>query len=177
MSVAMLYSAIHNEPVPSHALGYAQQSGWQTSIDLCEPLTRHFDQIISQLAHPISVLLGNQAEMQAVAAFRASAAPICITKQGAAGALISRNGQTTHYPAFAVDAIDTTACGDTFASGVYSPSATALPLPMPYSPDAAGAITAGRRGAADIVPTHTEVRALLTQHQQPIPRWLLTMVQ
>jgi len=43
--------------------------------------------------------------------------------------------------------------------------------------NAAGAITASRRGAADIVPTHTEVCALLQHHQQPIPLWLATMVQ
>ena len=39
------------------------------------------------------------------------------------------------------------------------------------------AITASRRGAADIVPTHHEVCRLLHQHQQPIPPWLATMVQ
>lgn len=161
-----------------HALCYAQQHGWQTSIDLCEPLTHHFDQIISQLPQPLSVLLGNQAEMLAVAAYHASAAPICITKQGAAGALVSSAGQITHYPAFVVDAIDTTACGDTFASVCVLALSHDAPLAdAVLVANAAGAITASRRGAADIVPTHTEVCALLTQHLQPIPPWLATMVQ
>jgi ribokinase len=161
-----------------HALRYAQQHGWQTSIDLCEPLTHYFDTIISQLPHPLSVLLGNQAEMQAVAAYHASAAPICITKQGAAGAIVSSAGQLTHYPAFGVDAIDTTACGDTFASVCVLALSHGAPLAdAVVVANAAGAITASRRGAADIVPTHTEVSALLTQHQQPIPPWLATMVQ
>jgi len=161
-----------------HALRSAQQHGWQTSIDLCEPLTNHFAPIINQLAHPLTVLLGNQAEMEAVAAFHTSAAPICITKLGAAGALVAHDGQPTPYPAFVVDAIDTTACGDTFASICVLALSRGAPLADAVEvANAAAAITASRRGAADIVPTHAEVCALLTQHQQPIPPWLLAMVQ
>jgi ribokinase len=160
------------------ALNYAQHHGWQTSIDLCEPLTHHFDTIINQLTQPLSVLLGNQAEMQAVASSHSRAAPICITKQGANGALVAVHGQTTHYPAFVVDAIDTTACGDTFASVCVLGLTQGAPLAdAVLVANAAGAITASRRGAADIVPTHLEVCRLLQQHQHAIPPWLATMVQ
>lgn len=161
-----------------HALKHAQRHGWQTSIDLCAPLTDYFDAIINQLAHPLSVLLGNQVEMQRTTACHARAALVCITKQGAMGASVAVTNQVTHYPGFVVDAIDTTACGDTFASVCVWALTHGAPLADAVCvANAAGAITASRRGAADIVPTHHEVCALLHHHHQPIPPWLATMVQ
>lgn len=173
--------ALLSDPQKSNAiqaLNNAQKLGWQTSIDLCAPLTPYFGQIINQLTQPLSVLLGNQAEMQAVAAYHDTAAPICITKKGAMGATIATPRAISHHPAFVVDAIDTTACGDTFASVCVLALTQGAPLAdAVLVANAAGAITASRRGAADIVPTYHEVCALLRLQQQAIPAWLMKMVQ
>ncbi|MCE2853527.1 MAG: carbohydrate kinase family protein [Chloroflexaceae bacterium] len=156
------------------ALRHAQQQGWHTVIDVCEPLTPQFDGIMAQLPHALTLLCGNDAEMQVLAKFPvASYAQYCITKRGAAGATAVSASQTWHAPGFVVDAIDTTACGDTFvAVCCYALARGATLADALTVANAAGALTARRRGAADIVPTRAEVCALLHQHAIALPDWL-----
>lgn len=156
------------------ALQYAQTHGWHTVIDVCEPLTPHMSDIMAQLPSPLTLLCGNEAEMRAMAPLPlAHYATCCITKLGARGARAQTAHNTYDAPGFVVDAIDTTACGDTFVAACSlalshgSSLADALCVA-----NAAGALTASRRGAADIVPTRTEVVEFLRQHAIVPPLWL-----
>lgn len=160
-----------------HALQFAQQHGWQTVIDMCEPLTDHLANIMSALPQPLTLLCGNEAEMQALAALPlASYAHICITKRGAAGASAVSASDTWHAPAFVVEACDTTGCGDTFVAVCSLALAHGATVPQALLvANAAGALTASRRGAADILPTHADVCALLQQHAHALPTWLVQL--
>jgi ribokinase len=157
-------------------LQMAHARGWQTSIDLCEALAPQLDQLqafVGQLA----VLLGNNDEMRI--AQQHARKPIhqyaqtVITKRGAAGCeAIDLHGVHTSA-GFVVDAIDTTACGDTFASICVWGLMQGYPLAeVLIVANAAGAITASRRGAADITPTCDEVSTLIAQQRMYVPAWL-----
>lgn len=159
------------------ALREAQLRGWHTSIDLCEALATQLDGLANDYPQPLSVLLGNHAEMQV--AQRHAHHPLShyadtvITKRGAAGCVARTNTQQLEDAGFVVDAIDTTACGDTFAS------ICVWVLMQQYAltdallvANAAGAITASRRGAADITPTRAEVVAMIAQQRRHVPDWL-----
>jgi ribokinase len=156
-----------------HALRAAQAAGWQTSLDLCDPLAPLVVPLLRQLHGPLGILMGNEREVAAVTESLEPYADVVVTKRGARGALAQVAGVYTEHPGYVVDAIDTTACGDTFG-GVfcvaYSHGASlsdALRIA-----NAAGALTASRRGAADIEPTRAEIIAFLRLRQHDIPDWL-----
>lgn len=158
------------------ALQMAHARGWQTSIDLCEALAPQLDQLYPQIGQ-LSVLSGNRDEMR-VAQHHAHHpiemyAQTVITKRGAQGCVAIAQGQTYESAGFVVTAIDTTACGDTFAS------VCVWVLMQKHSladallvANAAGALTASRRGAADITPTRDEVIGLIRQQRTHVPDWL-----
>ncbi len=89
--------------------------------------------------------------------------PELLVTLGARGAeLRLAGGEVLHQPAFAVDPVDTTGAGDTFA-GYFAaardqgaPHAAALRLAA-----AAAALKVTRAGAADAIPTRAEVDAFL----------------
>lgn len=161
------------------ALHEAQRRGWHTSVDLCEAFASQLDELRTHLRHPLHVLLGNRDEMrivhQHVTHPMHEYAHTIITKLGAAGCTAVTASDTYTSAGFTVDTIDTTACGDTFASVCVwvlmhrHPLAEALLVA-----NAAGALTASRRGAADITPTRTEVIALMSQQHGQAPAWLST---
>lgn len=158
------------------ALQMAHARGWQTSIDLCEALAPQLDQLYPLIGQ-LTVLLGNSNEMHV--ALQQSKhtidtyAQTTITKQGAHGCTAQAQGVTSKSAGFVIDAIDTTACGDTFASICVwvlmqkHPLADALLVA-----NAAGAITASRRGAADITPTRHEIISLMRQQHRHVPDWI-----
>lgn len=160
------------------ALRLAQERGWRTSVDLCEGLAAHLDELRDVLLHPLTVLLGNHHEMhtahQQMRHAITTYAQTVITKHGAQGCVADDGTHTLTSPGFAVDAIDTTGCGDTFASICVwilmhdRPLTDALVIA-----NAAGAITASRRGAADITPRHDEVLALMRAQHAVIPSWFI----
>lgn len=157
------------------ALKLAHARGWQTSIDLCEALAPQLDLIYATIGQ-LTVLLGNSDEM-GVAQHHAKQsmqtyAHTVITKRGAQGC--EAMTYTQHYMSagFVVDAIDTTACGDTFASVCVWMLMLNYPLDDALMvANAAGAITASRRGAADITPTRAEVIALIQQQRSQGVDW------
>ncbi|MFZ9858400.1 MAG: carbohydrate kinase family protein [Roseiflexaceae bacterium] len=158
------------------ALQMAQADGWQTSIDLCEALAPHLD-VLYEAIGQLTVLTGNNDEMR-VAQQHAqhpmnTYAQTVITKRGAQGceAMTLTNHITS--TGFVVDAIDTTACGDTFASVcVWTLMQNHELADALVVANAAGAITASRRGAADITPTRAEVITLIQQQRAQVPDWL-----
>jgi ribokinase len=155
------------------ALRRAQAAGWSTSLDLCDPLAPTVIAVLSQLSAPLSILMGNEREVAASRGALDQYADILVTKRGARGATARRGDELVEHHGFAVDAIDTTACGDTFG-GVFcvARSRGATLCEALAIANVAGAITASRRGAADIEPTRAEIIAFLADHNHDIPHWL-----
>ena len=158
------------------ALQYAQQHGWHTVVDVCDPLAPHVDTVMAQLSQPLTLLCGNHAEMRAMAAFPLERyAHTRITKLGAGGAHAAYDTHQLHAAGFAVDAVDTTGCGDTFVAVCSWALSLGAPLHDALQvANAAGAITASRRGAADIIPGYTDVFTFLQERAIPIPSWFLS---
>jgi len=86
-----------------------------------------------------------------------------LVKLGASGCVIVASDSSEHIPAFAVDAVDTTAAGDAFAGGL----AVALTEGKSVRDavifaSAAGALSATRLGAQSSLPARTEVDEFLS---------------
>jgi ribokinase len=81
---------------------------------------------------------------------------------GRRGALFVAEGQEAHVPAFAVEAVDTTAAGDAFVAGFAVAVASGRPLPEAVRfAAAAGALATTKMGAQPSLPTGKEVSRLL----------------
>ena len=155
------------------ALRNAQAAGWQTSLDLCDPLAPLVMPLLRQLDAPLSILMGNEREVAATSGALHPYADIIVTKRGARGASAEQGGQIVEHGGFVVDAIDTTACGDTFGGVLCVARRWGASLTDALCiANVAGAITASRRGAADIEPTKAEIIAFLSQRNHHIPHWL-----
>ncbi|RLT30402.1 MAG: carbohydrate kinase family protein [Chloroflexi bacterium] len=156
-----------------NALRRAHAAGWQTSLDLCDPLAPLLIPILAQIDAPLTVLMGNEREVAAVPQALGSFAQMIVTKRGARGATVSIGAERFAHPGYVVDAIDTTACGDTFGgvfcSALFHGASVVDALAVA---NAAGALTASRRGAADIEPTRREICRFLIDQQHNLPLWL-----
>ncbi len=108
-------------------LSYAKEHGVVTSVDLLAPgELGTFDQIEAALPHIDYLLpnddqvLGFTGEDDVLAGAKklldAGAGLVAVTR-GADGALLVTKEQTQTVPAFAVDVMDTTGCGDAFSAG------------------------------------------------------------
>jgi ribokinase len=83
---------------------------------------------------------------------------------GAQGALLVRQGEVRHFPAFPVTPIDTTAAGDAF-NGVFASAlleGRGLDEAIVRA-NAAGALCVTKRGAQEALPTRKEIEALLAR--------------
>jgi ribokinase len=81
---------------------------------------------------------------------------------GAEGTLVYSDGEFSHVPAFAVDAIDTTAAGDAFAGAlaVYWVESDDLKYAVRFA-NASGAIAASRKGAQASMGDRDEIESML----------------
>ena len=88
---------------------------------------------------------------------------------GEQGALLSNGISVTHFPAFPVEAVDTTGAGDAFngALAVDLASGTSAEEAVPFA-NAAGALAATRRGAQESFPDRSRIEALLSGLTRPI---------
>jgi sugar/nucleoside kinase (ribokinase family) len=146
----------------------AKQTGVFVSVDLCLPLVRAAPAEVRAIVARADVVFSNEQESEAAeaAGIALGAASTLVEKLGDRGARVRLPGRTVSVPAFAVEARDTTACGDAFVAGFLlatlrggSPERAAL------IGSAAGALTATRPGAASALPSHDEVRALLFEQR------------
>ena len=158
------------------ALQQAQQQGWRTSIDVCDPLAPQIEAILAQLPRPLDCLLGNQQEM-AVAQphlHQDTRPQLIVTKRGAAGAHIAQHdGSHREFPGFVIDTQDTTACGDAFASTfVWSLAHGAESADACLLANVVGALTASQRGGATSIPDTGAVHAFYAQHGLSLPPWV-----
>jgi sugar/nucleoside kinase (ribokinase family) len=144
----------------------AARRGVPVSLDLCLPLLRADANLVTDLSPRLAVLFANEHESAAFAGAPARARPplVRVEKLGAAGARASGAAGTVQAPAFAVEATDTTACGDAFVAGFLLATARRAPLEVAVRlGNALGALTATRPGAADALPSREEARAFLRE--------------
>lgn len=100
---------------------------------------------------------------------------LCLVTLGSGGTYFNNGRAEGHVPAFQVDALDTTGCGDAFVGGlVYGLLGTSLELPALEEPtlrrlvryaNAVGALTATGMGAMAPLPNRAKVEAFLRQQE------------
>ncbi len=95
-------------------------------------------------------------------ALRARGPRAVVLKLGASGAFLDDGAGGRHFPGLKVDAVDTTAAGDTFggALAVALAEGRGLPDAIVFA-NAAAALSVTRPGAQSSIPTRPEVDALL----------------
>ncbi len=95
-------------------------------------------------------------------ALRARGPRAVILKLGENGAFLDDGTGGRHFPGLKVEAVDTTAAGDTFNGALAVALAEGRPLPeaIPFA-SAAGALAVTRLGAQSSIPSRSEVDALL----------------
>ncbi|MFJ1735589.1 carbohydrate kinase family protein [Streptomyces sp. NPDC088254] len=113
--------------VAARILSFAREHGTVTSVDLLAPgVLGSFEQIEAALPHIDHLLpnedqvLGFSGEQDLTAGVRklldAGVGVVAVTR-GGEGALVARGEGAETVPAFAVDVVDTTGCGDAFSAG------------------------------------------------------------
>lgn len=91
--------------------------------------------------------------------------PEVVLKLGSRGALWSRGGGAKHFPAFAVNPVDTTAAGDAFTGSLAVSLAAGVAMETALvRANAAGALACLKMGAQPSMPTAAEVDAFLASH-------------
>jgi ribokinase len=102
-------------------------------------------------------LLGGAAHLLAL-----GATAVVVTK-GSEGAALHSMAGVVMFPAFQVDAVDTTAAGDSFCGALCARLALGDPLELALCfAAAAGALTTTRVGAVPSLPTLSEIQGLIT---------------
>ncbi|MGH6610796.1 MAG: ribokinase [Burkholderiaceae bacterium] len=126
----------------------------------------------SELLGLLDVLVLNQSELAAVSAQQGSIAeclaridvPAVVVTLGEQGCVARVAGETMLQHAFAVVPVDTTAAGDTFCGVLVAALGRGLEFREALRhASAAGALACTRLGAQTSIPTHAEVRALLSR--------------
>lgn len=101
----------------------------------------------------------------AAGALHAKGIDVVIITLGARGVWLSEQGQGRRVPGFSVQAVDTTAAGDTFNGALVAALQQDRPLAEAVRfAQAAAAISVTRPGAQTSVPYRAEIEALLEQH-------------
>ena len=118
----------------------------------------------------LDVLIVNEGELAAItgvagdldAALERIGVPRVIVTLGGAGCRARCDGALLQQPAFAVQAVDTTAAGDTFCGVLVAALSRGAGLPLALrEASAAAAIACTRVGAQASIPTRAEVEAFL----------------
>lgn len=125
------------------------------------------------LLEAVDVLVVNEGELAAISGHRGSVAamlarveaPCVIVTLGARGSIARANGEFFLQTPFAVDAVDTTAAGDTFCGVLVASLNRGDELPHALRrASAAAALACTRLGAQSSIPSHAAVEALLQRH-------------
>jgi sugar/nucleoside kinase (ribokinase family) len=141
------------------------------SLDMCLPLIRAHAPTLPELLQRVDLLFANEIELAALApampeklaiAHLAAQSHMVAAKLGARGCIVAAGSNLHHMPAFAVDAVDATGCGDAFVAGFIYARRCGWPVEQCATlAIAIGALTATRHGAADVLPTRAEAAHFL----------------
>ena len=145
------------DPAPARQLPLALLSGVSC-------LTPNESEAMTLLERPGEAIALAQAP-EVARALLARGPRAVILKLGEHGAFLDDGtGAARHFPAPKVDAVDTTAAGDTFngALAVALAEGRSLPDAIPFA-NAAGALSVTRRGAQSSIPTRSELNALVAR--------------
>lgn len=114
-------------PAASELLQYAKANGLSTSVDILAAGDPGLLQWIAEALPYTDYLLPNDEQVLGFtgapdlltgAQRLLAAGPACLAvTQGSKGALIVSNEESIEVPAFAIDVVDTTGCGDAFSAG------------------------------------------------------------
>ena len=142
--------------------------------DLEDDTAPRFAELLEEIDHPILPLALAEKLTQTsdpAAATRAlwnedrTAVVVTCGQDGCWYAAADTGGDPRHHPAFAVDAIDTTGCGDVFHGAYAAALAQGLDLPERIRfAAAAAALKATRRGGQAGIPTRSALDAFLQEH-------------
>jgi sugar/nucleoside kinase (ribokinase family) len=115
----------------------AHEAGASVSLDTGFDPEESWDGGLLELLCEVDIFLPNEVEAQAItgtSGVDTALAALCAMtetvalKTGSDGALACSGGETVHVPAFAVDVVDTTCCGDAFNAGFIDGLLQGLPL-------------------------------------------------
>lgn len=124
----------------------------------------------------VDLLIVNEGELAAIAgpqpSLEAALAGVgvrtVVVTQGASGCCAWHEGHLLQQAAFAVDAVDTTAAGDTFCGALVAALSRQATLPLALQrASAAAALACTRLGAQSSIPTADEVDAFLSRRSAP----------
>lgn len=156
-----------------HAARLGRQNGLRVILNPAP--ARRFP---ASLLADVDILVPNESELQALTDFPvtdansadraarlllAQGAGIVVVTLGENGALLVTEKQTSHFPAFAVQVVDTTAAGDAFIGGLAAALTRghSLETAVRYG-NACGALAATKFGAQPSLPTREEVELLIS---------------
>ncbi len=157
-----------HDPAALRAAVWAQQSGIPVVVDLdkvvvhCAELLRNVDFLITNASFP-SELTGIADPSEALLALGKICHGFVASTKGAQGVIAAVNGRCVHFPAFKVQAVDTTGAGDVFhGSFIYGLLQNwSLQRIMSFANAAAG-FSCTRLGALAAVPTLDHVLRMMT---------------
>lgn len=148
----------------------ARAAGVEVVADLERDEHPRFAEILPLVDHLIlsrkfaTKRTGKHSAREAVEQLAQIGAKVSIVTDGEAGAWVVADGSCFHYPAFSVQVLDSTGCGDAF-HGVYAAClACAMPLMdrLRYA-SAAAALKALHLGAQRGLPTRLEIESFLSR--------------
>jgi ribokinase len=129
----------------------------------------------------VDVLIVNEGELRVIAgaevdtsnlqrALSRLTVPCVVVTLGAGGCYALQQGNLFHQPAFPIQAVDTTAAGDTFCGVLAAVLSQGCALPEALlRASAAAALTCTRLGAQASIPTRAEVDTLIDLHATTTP--------
>jgi ribokinase len=160
----------------ARAAEIAREYGVLTILDAgpakeCSPELLRAVDVVSPNETEAEVLIGQAiadlpSAKKAAEAFLEMGVKALVLKLGEKGCLVAREGEITHYPAFKVSPVDTTAAGDAFTAALAVELARGEPFERAARfANAAGALSTLQPGAQPSMPTRKDVLDFLSERK------------